>query len=219
MGNKLSVCLYNYRFELLFISFAIIFVINIIFPEDIYGGDGQAIYVLLQFIAGVNLFRNKRKSLFKLFIIVGAVTLLGRILGVINVLDINRFISVFYILFFGAIIIELFRQLFHAEIVNREIVIAAICGLLLIGYTSYFVFTAVEFFQPGSFSGLSEGPGKFKDLFYYSYVTLMTIGYGDISPVTWVAKNATLMCALTGYIYSLVVIAIIVGRFSATIKK
>lgn len=211
--------LYRYRFELLLFSIVLVFLINIFYPEDIYGGIGQLIYVIVQLFAGINLFRNKRKMVFKILLFLTCSIIIGRILGVLEVIELTRYFSLFYVIFFGTVILELFRQLGRTEVVNKKIVIAAICGLLLIGYTGYFIFTAIEFFMPGSFTGLSEGPAKFRDLFYYSYVTLMTIGYGDISPATWVAKNATLVCALIGYIYSIVVVAVIVGRFSSNQPK
>ena len=40
----------------------------------------------------------------------------------------------------------------------------------------------------------------------------MTIGYGDITPVSWAARNATVLVSLSANIYSLVVIASIVGQ-------
>ena len=43
-------------------------------------------------------------------------------------------------------------------------------------------------------------------------MTILTIGYGDITPKTWIAKNATVLVGFTGYLYSIVVIALIVGR-------
>ena len=97
-------------------------------------------------------------------------------------------------------------------------VLAALCGLLLIGYCGFFVFVAVEFHQPGSFSGLTPGGQGFRDLFYFSYVTILTIGYGDITPHTWVAKNATILVALIAYMYSLVIVAMIVNQFAENRK-
>lgn len=55
-----------------------------------------------------------------------------------------------------------------------------------------------------------------QDLFYFSYISLMTIGYGDITPVSWAARNATVLVSLSANIYSLVVIASIVGRTFAS---
>ena len=50
------------------------------------------------------------------------------------------------------------------------------------------------------------------NLFYFSYVTILTIGYGDITPNTWIAKNAAVLVGFIAYVYSIVVIATIVGR-------
>ena len=86
------------------------------------------------------------------------------------------------------------------------------CGLLLIGYCGYFLFLTIEFLKPGSFNGLGLGDQAINDLFYFSYVTILTIGYGDITPKSWIAKNATVLVGFTGYLYSIVVIALIVGR-------
>ena len=67
---------------------------------------------------------------------------------------------------------------------TAKIVYAAVCGLLLIGYCGYFLFLAIEFHHPGSFLGLGPGDNSINDLFYFSYVTILTIGYGDITPKT-----------------------------------
>ena len=67
--------------------------------------------------------------------------------------------------------------------------------------------------------GLGQGVQAMNDLFYFSYVTILTVGYGDITPHTWIAKNATVLVAFTAYIYSLVVIATIVGEATRSKKK
>lgn len=48
--------------------------------------------------------------------------------------------------------------------------------------------------------------------------TILTIGYGDITPHTWVAKNATILVALIAYMYSLVIVAMIVNQFAENRK-
>lgn len=116
-----------------------------------------------------------------------------------------------YLFFFGSIMFEVFRQIAHAKMFTTKMVYAAVCGLLLIGYCGYFLFLTIEFIQPDSFRGLGPGDQAINDLFYFSYVTILTIGYGDITPKTWLAKNATVLVGFTGYLYSIVV-ALIVGR-------
>ena len=57
------------------------------------------------------------------------------------------------------------------------------------------------------------------DLFYFSYITILTVGYGDIVPVSWVARNATILAALAGNMYSLVVISSIVSRAGSSSRR
>ena len=87
---------------------------------------------------------------------------------------------------------RIFRQIYTAPLVDRESVPRGAVRPAPHRVLRFFVFVAVEFHQPGSFSGLTPGGQGFRDLFYFSYVTILTIGYGDITPHTWVAKNATI---------------------------
>ena len=157
----------------------------------------------------------------ELLIFLGGLLIVGRLLDSFTPLNLREYLVFAYVVFFGWVTLELFRQIYTAPLVDRESVLAALCGLLLIGYCGFFVFVAVEFHQPGSFSGLTPGGQGFRDLFYFSYVTILTIGYGDITPHTWVAKNATILVALIAYMYSLVIVAMIVNQFAEnrTLKR
>ena len=70
---------------------------------------------------------------------------------------------------------------------------------------------------PNSFNGIlvSEISGlAIKDeLMYFSYITLMTIGYGDITPITPLAQKATVFIGLIGQFYLVIITAIIVGKY------
>ena len=48
---------------------------------------------------------------------------------------------------------------------------------------------------------------------YYSYITLMTIGYGDILPITPIAQKAAIFIGLIGQFYLVVLTAIVVGKY------
>ena len=50
-------------------------------------------------------------------------------------------------------------------------------------------------------------------IMYYSYITLMTIGYGDIVPATPLAQKATILTGLMGQFYLVIVTAIVVGKY------
>ena len=162
---------YKYRFDLLFASLLCTIVVNIFFPEDIYDGIAQTIYLPIQLIAGITLFDIRRKGyLLTLLIFLGGLLIVGRLLDSFTPLNLREYLVFAYVVFFGWVTLELFRQIYTAPLVDRESVLAALCGLLLIGYCGFFIFVAVEFHQPGSFSGLTPGGQGFRDLFYFSYV-------------------------------------------------
>ena len=71
----------------------------------------------------------------------------------------------------------------------------------------------IELYQIGSFRNLYEGTGQISDLIYFSFITVLSIGYGDISPATSIAKNAVVFFGLIGHFYSVVVIGIIIGKY------
>ena len=52
-----------------------------------------------------------------------------------------------------------------------------------------------------------------EQLMYFSYITLMTIGYGDILPVTPIAHKAAMFIGLIGQFYLVILTAIVVGKF------
>ena len=209
--------LYSYRFELLLASLLCVFVLNF-FPDNIYGGMAQAVYLPFQLLAATVLFESKR-NLLRLVLLFAVLLVICRALDLFFVKNIQNGLLLLYICFFGSVMLEVFRQIYHAHLITTKIVYAAVCGLLLIGYCGFYIFLTVEFHEPGSFNGLGQGVQAMNDLFYFSYVTILTVGYGDITPHTWIAKNATVLVAFTAYIYSLVVIATIVGEATRSKKK
>lgn len=54
---------------------------------------------------------------------------------------------------------------------------------------------------------------EFHDYLYFSFVTLSTLGYGDITPISPIAKSITLIIAVTGQLYLTILIAVLVGKF------
>ena len=124
-----------------------------------------------------------------------------------------------YLAFFLILSAIVFRQVIFSARINTESVCAALSGFLLIGDMGFFMFSAIENYTPGAFRGLSHDELQMmNELFYYSFISILTVGYGDIVAVSWPARNATILVILTGYIYSLVFIARIVSGLSVSDK-
>ena len=211
---------YKYRFDLLFASLLCTIVVNIFFPEDIYDGIAQTIYLPIQLIAGITLFDIRRKGyLLTLLLFLGGLLIVGRLLDSFTPLNLREYLVFAYVVFFGWVTLELFRQNLHRPRWWTGKACSRRCAACSSSATAVFSSSSPwSSINRGSFSGLTPGGQGFRDLFYFSYVTILTIGYGDITPHTWVAKNATILVALIAYMYSLVIVAMIVNQFAENRK-
>jgi hypothetical protein len=126
---------------------------------------------------------------------------------------------IFRILFFVYILFVLTLGVFKARKVNTNIIYGSVCIYLLMGLTWAFIYSLLELTHPGSFhSMLPEfDPGNNLQegitlrLVYFSYVTLTTLGYGDITPVTPPAQLIASMEAITGQFYLTILVARLIG--------
>jgi hypothetical protein len=134
------------------------------------------------------------------------------------VIDHERLLLVNYGL--GGIFFTFIACLLLADVLRKGAVTAhkiygALCVYLLIGLTWGFMFLTLEGVQPGSFlfgqarlNGIEKDPAT---LVYFSFVTLSTVGYGDITPLSPPAKSFAFMEAIIGQIYLAVSVARLVG--------
>ncbi len=99
--------------------------------------------------------------------------------------------------------------------VTVNTVLAALSIYLLIGATFVPVYGLIETVQPGSFvGGASPGEGVvWQQLIYYSYVTLNTVGYGDVQPINAWARSLSTLEAVVGVLYLAVAIARLVSLY------
>jgi voltage-gated potassium channel len=101
---------------------------------------------------------------------------------------------------------------------SGDAIFGAVCGYLLLGIIWSLMYSALETACPGSFGmPASEGtevvavPLDRGALSYYSFVTLATVGYGDVTPNTPLARTLAWMEAITGQFYLAVLVAGLVG--------
>jgi len=126
-------------------------------------------------------------------------------------------------LFLYVHVIRLFLQhIFLAEIVTLDTIGMALCTYVLLGALWTLFYTPVLVLDPGSF--IFNGPHPQGEeiaavLTYFSYVTLTTLGYGDIVPVSEIARALAILEALTGTLFLAVLISRLVGTYSSSRKK
>jgi hypothetical protein len=100
--------------------------------------------------------------------------------------------------------------------VTTDRIFASVCVYLLIGYAWTFAYVLVEELQPASFIALSYAApndyvSRVLQMRYFSFITLTTVGYGDIVPHSSWARTLSVLEAITGQIYLTVLVARLVG--------
>jgi hypothetical protein len=113
--------------------------------------------------------------------------------------------------------LTLVLDLAQATRVSVNTFYAAVCAYFLVGLVFAVAYGIVELLAPRSFTGsaanLSFGPDS--DFMYFSLVTLATLGYGDIAPVSGMARALASLEAVVGQFYVAALVARLVGLMVA----
>jgi len=111
-------------------------------------------------------------------------------------------------------IIAIFLNVFQVEKVTTNRIIGSICIYLLIGLFFTFIYAGLDLMKPNAFT--FSGTEMFsleslRDYLYFSFVTLTTLGYGDIVPLARVTRMVSMFEAMIGQLYLVVMVATLVG--------
>ena len=127
-------------------------------------------------------------------------------------------VFVFTVLFMLHVICSIGRHVLFAARVNRDILAGAICLYLLLGlvwaiaYGFLMVLDPTSLNVPLHFTSAGQDSGSpFSILTYFSFVTLTTLGFGDISPVSPMARNLVWLEAVVGQLFVAITIARLVS--------
>lgn len=125
--------------------------------------------------------------------------------------------SLVYVFFFLFIFWEILQYLVSPGYINSDIISASACGYFLIIEISCFLMQVFFYRNPNSFKGLdiSSPAATFIDFVYFSSISLTSIGFGDITPTMYYTKLITSFFGLTGQFYSVVLVGILISKFSA----
>ncbi len=118
----------------------------------------------------------------------------------------------FGIVFIAFMVVTILSFVLKQYEITLDVIYGAVVVYLLTAIMWAFIFRVIEVLQPGSFT-ITQGLGEETRLtfIYYSVVTITTLGYGDITPVTDIARSFSALEAVVGQIYLVVLVARLVG--------
>lgn len=190
------------------------------FIEDLRGGDMiESLMTIVFFLSAVRAVGGRRRTLL-LTILLVVPTAVGRLMSLRHPQGIFPEIYLaLAIVLLGFIIIYILRFVLGTPRVNTEVLCASVSVYLMFGLLWAMAYRLVAFLTPAAFTFNStqvvSQPMQGFTAFYFSFVTLSTVGYGDITPVSSVARMLVVMESMTGTLYVAVLIARLVALYSA----
>jgi len=184
--------------------------------DEFMSGYGQGIILLatiITMVIGIWSIRSTR-YIFNTGIVLLSLAILTSLL--IKILDIREFefiyISLLLLFFLLTLKPALEQALFSGQITKNNI-IGSICIYLLLGLIWTMLYLLIAEFTPNSFSGIEAFDWKknLPDFIYFSFVTLTTLGFGDILAISPLARFLAYMEAIVGVFYMAIVVSSLVG--------
>jgi hypothetical protein len=115
----------------------------------------------------------------------------------------------------AVILVVLARYTFARQEVMTEVILAATTLYLILGSIFAAFYGLIFWFDPGAFTSATGGAVGWQQLLYYSYVTLTTLGYGDVLPVGHIAQSFAAFEAIAGTLYTVLLLSRLVGLHAA----
>ncbi|MDJ0650837.1 MAG: ion channel [Xenococcaceae cyanobacterium MO_188.B19] len=124
-------------------------------------------------------------------------------------------VTVTYSLVILTALITINRKIFLVKKVTGDTIKGGIAVFFLVGIFWSLLYVMVYYFDPNAFSESIEPLDVIDSMFYFSFTTLTTLGYGDLTPVSSIAKTLANLEAVTGLMYPSIFIARLVGLYTA----
>src|SRR6267378_2775469 len=189
------------------------------FVEEVKGGDVIVSILLSLVLLSAVLAVADRKGVFFIALVLAIPAIAGR--------WINHFrpdlapppvFLVAGLALIAFVVANLLRFVLRAPSVNTEVLCASISAYLMLGLMWTVAYWLVDQVTPGGAFSFNTDHGVHSmngfTGFYFSFITLSTVGYGDITPVSRVARWLAAMEAMTGLLYVAVLIARLVSMYS-----
>jgi voltage-gated potassium channel Kch len=118
----------------------------------------------------------------------------------------------------GAAPVVIARSLVRRGVVDVHTVMGALCIYVLLGMLWAFAFGSIGAFDSGPFFAQQAG-ANVSDYLYFSFVTLTTVGYGDLTAADGIGRAVAALEALTGQLYLVTIVALVVSRMARAPRR
>ncbi|MGK7937060.1 MAG: potassium channel family protein [Xenococcaceae cyanobacterium] len=165
-----------------------------------------------------------KPKFFKLYSSIALLTFLLEIVGRVGLYGswakaFFLLIQLVYILYLGIAAYLILRDILWSQEITIDTIRGGICVYLLIGFVWALLYGITASVDSNAFSQPIIKIESYGRAVYFSFTTLTTLGYGDIIPVSPLAKMLTNLEAIIGQLYPAILIAILVGGYLSQRSK
>ncbi len=207
----------NGRFRFLFVSLMILVAVMPFLRQGALGAGILQMLFTLMLLSGLYAVSDGKRALVVAAVFAGPALVLawaGRFTASTALDGIGALLLAGFLMFTAT---QIVKYIVRARRVTAELIFGAVCVYLMMGIGGALLFAVIDMWSPGSLR-MPSGAGsavddatQFSAVVYYSFVTLTTLGYGDITPVSRLARSLSTMEAVTGQLYLAVLVARVVG--------
>jgi hypothetical protein len=155
------------------------------------------------------------RTLWRVALVVVLLSLVSATIGmVVGEKDVTGSLFVLNLLLVAGAPVVIIRSLVRRRVIDLRTVLGAVCVYVLLGMLWSFAYAAIGTIQSDPFF-LEQARATVADYLYFSFVTLTTVGYGDLTAAGGLGRALAVLEALIGQLYLVTVIALLVSNLAA----
>jgi hypothetical protein len=152
-------------------------------------------------------------------LLAGAIVLLGSLHYIVQIKILDQLQLGLSAVFFMQMLVMIWIHIVKENEVTTDLIMAAASAYILLGLVWAHAYYLLEIFHPNSFKGSEKLGDDIWNFYYYSFVTLTTMGYGDILGITKSARALSILEAIAGQLYLAIMISRLVGLHASQSGK
>lgn len=121
--------------------------------------------------------------------------------------------NVIFLLFFIYIVHRLFLVILRSGRVTVDVIVVSVCIYLIIGIVFAILCSTMHFLFDNAYSQTFSPGSYIYEFIYYSFITMATVGYGDVSPTISQTQALAVIMGITGQLYMTIIVAVLVGKY------
>ncbi len=183
-----------------------------------YGNAQSAGYINFLFLSLILLsailtLKKSRVKLRKLGKAGYLIIIVNLIVAIAENTDIELINRILFILYLVLVAVNLLIEIVKSKEVDTQLIVSAVAVYVLFGFCGAILAAVIMFFEPEAFSLTTGYVSQFHQFLYFSYITITTTGYGDVLPISPIARTLSIFLALFGNLYLTVIIGILIGKY------